>query len=397
MSDIYNIYKNPYEFVDDSYTGLGGFRYDWKYSYLIPFPTEMTEMFDDRKVNAVLENIYQPLQDLFLDPIKTAGYNIDFKSANNNLQYIYTQSQVIKVCNEIITGLKLNDLCVFGTSTNVNEEDGVIETGDIPEIENIPIKNIEQIIMNGLKVKSALYFEYENYKNVRIPVEVFYANNVFTKTTKAWIKKDGSITLKEQKDSTRLTEFDDIRYGVLNKIGEEFGKIPSSFSLANQQKLLFNMDSQRLSTLRKFDFPLLMIQTDKDIAELSLSGNTMLKVGLDAKFPELLEADLNGVEITSEIIEEKKAFIYKTFTKDLLTSNVKYTSAVSSIIAQKSFTSTVELFYEIYKVILLTIMNDVKFIYNIENDLETAFEFPEIDENINEEIKEKANVLSGEI
>lgn len=387
-----NVYKNAYLFIEDSYTSLGGFRFDWKYSYLMPFPTEMEEFYQDRKDNAVLENIYQPLQDLFLDPIRAASYNIELNTAREDLKFIFNESRLVYNCNEILTSLKLNDITVYATS--VEAIDDRIDVENIPIVENIPMKDVKKLVMNGLVVKSALYFEWVNFKDVLIPIEVKYTNNYFIKEARAWISRDGKITLKDMGESLRIKDFDELRYGVLNKFGVELGKIPTSFSLANQQKLLFNMDNQRLSTLRKFDYPLMMLKTNDEIKKMDLSENVIMKIGLDSEFAEYLEANLTGVEITSQLIEEKKAFIYKTFTKDLLTSNVKYTSAVATDIASRSFKSTVNLYYELYQILLETIVEDVKFIYNM-NEKNEVINYPDLDDKDNEEYEEQAKNSLG--
>lgn len=381
-----NEFNKPYHFIRDNYTGGGGYSRFNEYSYLIPFERELKPFYKDRKNNAVLENLYQPLQDLFIEPIISQAIKV--QTNNKNLSNVVEESEVIPNANAALIDFKIYGKTFFSVSTSI-DEDGVADLRSYPDIEVVFPGDIISLVMSGTKIASSEYTEYIEYMDVDVPVLISYKNNIFTKKTLAWYDgASGKVTLKDQGEKLRLRVFDGSSYGVFSKIGTKLSDIPRSFNLAQIQKQLFNLDSQRLDTLRKNGWPLLVMQTDDAVGKISLSNNTILKVPNTVNnLPEYLEAGLEGVEMTGTIMEEKKSTIYKVFTNGLFSDNIKYTSTMSSLIATRSFTGAVNTFYEVYKNILYTINNSILFIY----DLNTSYniDFPELNLK-EEELQEQA-------
>jgi len=372
-----NEFNNKYLFIRDNYTGEGGYSPYNSYSYLIQFPRETDEFYKDRKSNSVLENIFQPLQDLFLEPI--LAKQADFKTQNKILEEIVKQTKLFSHSAKSLLDFKLYGKCIFSVYTDILE-DGTADINTLPDIESVFPADIERLNMNGIAIKDAIYKEYKAIDDVKIPVLVEYSDNYFSKTTKAWRDENGEITIVDQGEESRLTDFDGYKYGVLSKIGLELDDIPKTFNLAQIQKLLFNLDTQRLDTLRKNGFPIMMIQTGEELDGMSLSNDTIIRIPADdaiKHMPDFLEADLEGVTLTTNIIEEKKSTVYKVFTNGLFSDNIKYASTMSSIIATKSFKNTVDTLYLVKKDIDETMLNSILFIYEISTN--SNIDYPEID------------------
>lgn len=370
-----NEFNNPYEFIRDNYFGNGGYNYSNSYSYLRRHPRESKMFYTDRKESAVLENLFRPLQNLFLSPIKAK--TLELVSQNLILQDINKKTKLFFQATESLTDSKLYGKALFSVYTDVLP-DGTPDTNALPDIESIFPGDFKALNIPHLEVKDAIYFEYKMIDNIKIPVMVEYFSNLFSKKTMAWRDEEGDITLEDQGELNRITDFDGIKYGVLNKLGLKLDDIPETFNLAQIQKLLFNLDTQRLSTIRKNGFPITIMQTDEGVSAISLSEDVILKVPVAApNMPELLEADLTGVEMTTDIINEKKSTIYKVFTDGLFSDNIKYASTMTSLIATKSFTNTVSNFYLIYQEIIKTMLDNIIFIYEIPTTYN--IDFPTID------------------
>ncbi|MCP4991559.1 MAG: hypothetical protein GY928_37525 [Colwellia sp.] len=386
-----NEFKKPYHFIRDNYFGNGGYSPYSTDSYLIQAPRETSVFYNDRVANSTLENLFQPLQDLFLDPIKAV--KPDFKTENKKLKYIVEQSKVFYNSIETLTDFKLYGKCFFSVTTDIkkNEDDkNEVDNEIIPEIDNVFVGDFVELKMNGLEVKTAVYSEYKMLDNVKVPILVKFENGIFTKKTQAWRLDKKTVTLDDLGETKRITNFDGVRYGTLNKIGLRLDDIPKTFNLAQIQKQLFNLDTQRLDILRKAGFPILIIQSDDDLKEISLSMDTIIQVPAEENvkhMPEYIEAQLEGVSLTTEIIEEKKSTVYKVFTNGLFSDNIKYTSTMSTVIATKTFTNVVNTLYLVWQDILKTMLDDIISIY----DLNTKYtiKYPSIDLD-SEDIKTQA-------
>ena len=390
-----NEFENPYIFIRDNYFGNGGYSPYSSFSYLIRHPREIIEFYKDRVKNAVLENIFAPLQDLFIDPIISA--NIEIKTQNKILEKIIEQTKIENQANKSLLDFKLYGKCIFSVYTDI-VEDGETVTVDqnvLPDVKQVFPADVKILKMNGLDVDSAEYIQKESIDRVKVPVSVVYKDNVFTRKTLAWRTEKGNVTLEDLGEAKRITDFDGRKYGVLNKIGLSLADIPKTFALAQMQKLLFNLDTQRLDTLRKSGFPILVIQTNQEIEELTLSENMIMKIPApDAgdgsiNMPEWLETQLNGVDMTTEIIAEKKSAIYKVFTNGLFSDNIQYTTVMSSVIATKSFSNVVNTLYKAYQMILEKILDDVIMVYNLNTTYNVTYpDIKFVEESTDEDIKE---------
>jgi hypothetical protein len=354
-----------YEFIRDNYYGDGGYDPNHCYSYLNQFPRETTTFYNNRKRDSNLENLFRPLQDLFLEPILSSS--IDFKTQNKPLNYIIEQTKLFYSSGDSLVDFKLYMKCVFSVQTDLLA-DGTPDIQTLPTIDKVFPADIKELNMVGLVVKDAKYFEYKMIDNVKVPVFVEYSDNLFSKKTMAW--RDGSkkVCLVDQGESKRITDFDGYKYGTLDKIGLKLDDKPRTFDLAKIQKQLYQLDTQRLNTLKKDGYPILMIQTNDDLDAISLSQDTIIKIPADDNIkhtPQYLEAQLEGVSLTTEIIEEKKSTIYKVFTNGLFSDNIKYSSTMSSIIATKSFKNSIDSLYKIYKDINKTMIDNIIFIYGL--------------------------------
>lgn len=382
-----NEFYKPYEFIRDNYYGNGGYAYCNSYSYLDIYPRESTEFFQDRRKNAYYENLFAPLQDLFLEPIKSAS--IEVNTDNEILDKAVKETKILYRANQSLLDAKIYGNTSFSVAANLLKN-GEVDESALPVISNVFPGDYIEISMNGTQVVNAKYYEYEKKDGIKIPVYVEYDSNTFTKITKAWYTKEGKITKEEQDEASRITDFDAYQYGYLNKLGLDLDDIPSSFALARMMKELFNLDSQRKDTLRKNGWPVIVIQTDQELDEISLSQDTMLKVPISVpNLPEFLEADLTGVELLGDVINDKKSTIYKVFTNGLFSDNIKYTNAMALKIATKSYSNAVETLYIIFQDILDTMVKNVQDIYG----LNTTFkiEYPDLgvtDEDISDGIED---------
>lgn len=382
-----NEFYKPYEFIRDSYYGNGGYAYCNSYSYLIKHPRESLDFYNDRKFNANLENVFRPLQDLFLEPIWSAS--IDINTKNEFLDEAIKETKIIYRANQSLLDAKIYGNTSFSVAIDILENN-MIDSNSLPTIKNVFPGHYIELNMNGTKVVSAKYYEYEKKDGEKIPVKVEYDDNTFYKRTEAWYSKEKTITLEEQDEASRITDFDAYQFGYLNKIGLDLEDTPSSFDLARTQKQLFNLDNQRLDTLRKNGWPVIVIQTDQELDEISLSQDTMLKVPISVpNMPEFLEADLTGVELTTEIMQEKKSTIYKIFTNGLFSDNIKYTSAMASKIATNSYSNAVGTLYIIFQDILNTMVQNIQDIYGLNTTF--TIDYPTLsvtDDEIDDSIKE---------
>ena len=390
-----NEFKQPYHFIRDNYYGNGGYRYDNSYSYLIQHPRETQEFYNDRKLNSVLENMFQPLQDLFLEPIWATS--VDIATQNKDLQTITAQTKLLHASNSSLLDFKLYGKCIFSTYTDISD-DGTPDTEVYPEINKVFPADIEKLNMNGLVVDSAIYKEWHDIDDVSVPVVVEYSGNLFSRKTMAWRTPEGKVSLVELDESRRITDYDGFKYGVLNKLGLDLSEVPKTFNLAQIQKQLFNLDTQRLDILRKAGFPILVFMTNGDLTQVSLSVDTIIQIPAGdsetkTEMPEYIELQLEGVSLTSEIIEEKKSTVYKVFTNGLFSDNIKYTSTMSSIIATKSFKSAVDTLFAVYQEIVQTMVDNIVFIYGLQTTY--TIDYSEIDFAGEEEMRESAeDILS---
>lgn len=374
-------WERPYHFIRDTYYGMGGYRPDWEYSYLNKFPRELPILYTDRKYNSLLENIFAPLQDLFLEPIWSLKTEIN--TNNEKLNELLKQTKLLQYVDQALLDFKLYGKCFFSICTEAIE--GVVQTDMLPQLKNIFVGDIDNLKMDGIEISYAKYIEYETLDKCRVPVEVIYENNTFTKRTLAW-RINKTLTLSKQSEENRVKDFDGEFFGVFSKVGLDLSIVPKSFQFAQIQKLLFNLDSQRLHILRNSGFPVMYLQTNADLTQLSLSVDTILRIPSDTDtmknaLPGLLEPDLNGVEITGDIINEKKNTVYKVYTNGLFSDNIKYTSTMSSLIATRSFTNSVETFYAVYEEIINTMLESLTFTYNINTTYNV--QIPEL--NVSEE------------
>lgn len=371
-----NEFDKPYIFLRDSYFGTGGYNPYNDYSYLNRHPRETASFYNDRKKNSVLENIFQPLQDLFLEPIWSA--KTELKTNNLTLQKIIEESRVKQQADKCILDFKLYGKSLFSIYTDVLDN-GSVDSFILPDINTVFPDDIKQLKMDGLRVSSAEYIEHHMLDGKQIPVQVEYSGGLFSRKTLAWRYDQKKITIKDDLgEARRIKDFDGYKYGTLDKIGLKLDEIPKTFNLAQIQKQLFNLDTQRLDTLRKAGFPVLAVQTDGDITEFSLSLDTIIKIPGETKnLPAYIESQLEGVSLTNEIIDEKKSTVYKVFTNGLFSDNIKYTSALSTVIATKSFKNAVDTLYSVYQMIVTKLLDNLIGIYGL-NTTYTAI-FPDLD------------------
>lgn len=387
-----NEFKQPYHFIRDNYNSNGGYDPNHKYSYLIRFSREDNECYNRRKQITILNNVFTPLNDLFLDPIKAQSINIDVNTNNVNLKESIKATSLFEKANDIITSYKLYSKCYFATYTEYNEMGEPLLTQH-PYIDDIFAGDVLNIVLEENEVSSIEYTEYKEFKNTNIPVHVKYENNTFVKITKAWKTSDGKITTEEQDEGLRIKNFDGVFYGIVNKIGESLNDTPKSFQLARIQKELFNLESYRMEILTNVAYPILTISTDEAVEDISLSSNNILKVPSEVKnMPMYIEPDLISIEMIRDTIEDKKQFIYKIYTQNLLSDNITYTSAMASALASKNFTNAVNVYYNIYKQIVETIINNIMFIYELNTTYEIGF--PTISINDSEMEEQIDNILN---
>lgn len=374
-----SIETQKYIFCRDSYTSEGGYSsFDNTYTYLNRFPVEKDEFFNDRKSNTILENIYKPMINLFYSPIASKSIDIEINTNNKDLKNVIKNTKMLSKSNASLLDINMYDIAIYSITVGFNE----LEEPDLtfyPEILNIFPGDVKELKFNGLEIYEGLYYEYKNYNNVRIPIKIEYDNNIFIKITLAWIDENGHISLEDLGENKRITEFDDMLYGVLNKVGEELGSTPYSYGLALSQLKMYNQDSDRRNILRKNGYPILMIASDKELEEIVTGNNNGLQVGSEDSFPQLLESTLDGVVISGEILEADKEFVYKTHTNGLLSSNMVYNSATQSAIASKAFQNTVNVYYTIYKEIIEDMIDRILFIYDIPTTY--SITYPDIDIN----------------
>lgn len=377
---MHDIFKDKYNFIRDSYTGEGGYNPFSTYSYLTPFSREDKDFYSDRKHASDFENVFNPLQNLYLKSIFGAGSNVT--SPNVNLQYIIENSMPMYTAKEALTDYKLYDLTYYSVETDLVEDEGMLvpDTNTAPTLNVIFPGDIDSIIMKGnRKIESMEYLEYNEYKKVNVPVLCEYdssSNNIY-KTTRAWINENGEIVLTET--PKRLTIFDTITYGIIHKSGyKKLNETPDSMQLARTQFYLYNTDSLRTEILTKVAFPIFAIATNAELKEIILSVNNMLKVPEDAKnMPTFIEPDLDSIDKIRDTLEEKKSFIYKTFTSGLFSDNVKYTSAMSTRLASSVFLSELKDLYDTYQEIIINIFKSIVDIYDIDTNI--TYDFPELD------------------
>ena len=379
-----DIYKEKFKFIRDSYTGLGGFKPNHEYSYVIPFTRESNEDHQDRKNITVLTNYFTPLINIYLSPI--FGADIELVTENNTLIDVWENSDLIKIANKTLLNLKLYELAFYGYLIDSN---GILDVFSIETPEVLEIKSV----MN--KLTYLVYTEYKEYEDLNIPILCEYKtsdeDNYVKKTTLAWYDEENNIVLTET--DRRVTIFDEVIYNVeIFRIGQlELDETPTTFQSALTNYDIFNLESLQKEILYRNAISILVIATDQNIGEISLGAGNILKVPSDvSKMPEYLEISSVNHDILDTTIENKKQYLYKMFTNNLLADNIQYTTAMSSLIASRSFDSEVNYLYQNYKIILSKLVNNILERF----DIVTAYtiDFPEINYNV-ESIQQEMNSI----
>ena len=75
-------------------------------------------------------------------------------------------------------------------------------------------------------------------------------------------------------------------------------------------------------------------------------------------------------------IENKKTYLYKMFTNNIMDSNIQYTTAMSTMLATKSYNQEVNYLYMNYQIIINKLLNTIINYYGISTSY--SLTFPEI-------------------
>lgn len=375
-TDGFNEFAKPYHFIRDNYFGDGGYDPNKEYSFLRRFDRESQENYQDRREITILNNVFNPLQNLYLTPIYATTSDVDVKTQNQDLLFVAENAEMITNANYCLRDFRLYDKTFFTMYVDyIENDDGLeIDSNTVLEIEPVFPGDITSVTYEGIKISTMEYILEKDYKNVTVPIECIYdgSTNMFKMKTMAWLTKDGKVTLTDLGEEKRITEFDGLKYGTADKIGEGFKYRPDSFALARMQKELFQLESFRTEILTKVAFPILTIATDQEITDISLSVNNILKVPSEVtRMPEYLESDLTSCDTIKETIDEKKEFIYKMFTSNLWSDNIKNVSATATLISSKNFQAEIETLYNTYQEIIKKMVENIIFIYSINTPMPT--------------------------
>ena len=379
-----NIYQNKFQFIYDNFTGGGGYEPLNSYSYLVKLAREVEADYKNRKEITTLTNNFTPLINIFIQPILAA--EIKIATNNKNLNNVIEKGKLIENVNNIITNLKLYDQAYYG----VEKENEFT----IPEILNILPQDIIEVTTNNTEITEMQYIERNIFENLTVKVLCNYIEGVIIKKTLLWLNEKGEYTEQDLGEENRVKVFDKfIEEARIWKIGSKtLSETPNSFQLALTNYDIFNKTSLKNEILYTNAVSVLVIPTDQDISKLTLGAHNALRVPADVnKLPEYLEIDTKNFEMIQKDIDDKKNYLYKMFTNNLLADNIKYTTAISTMLASRSFNAEVNYLYNSLKIVLYKIINYTEEVYGIKTNLN--IEFPEINYNTEELTKQIENIL----
>lgn len=378
--------KNKLEFIKHNYFGTGGYEICHPFSYLLKHRRESANDFNYRRKASTFTNFFRPLIDIYLKPIWASKK--DLITSNERIKGLYEDTKLVKNSNKAVRELKLYGQVYYGV-----EFDGE----ELPEINIVQTPSIKNIETKSNRIHKLEWEEFKIYKGVQIPVACEYSDQSAIKITMAWIDADGKIVLKEPNGGTRLTVFDQmIEEAIYHHTGElEIDEVTENYQMALVNKEIFNLKSYSKEIIGEQAFSLLVIATDAKIKDLKVGTSRAIKVpSTVTKMPEYVEISDVNYDIISREIENYQQYLYKMFTSNLLADNIKYTTAMSTLLASRSFDGELQYLFNNYQIIMNTLLNNMVDYFSIVSPYK--IEFGVITYDINQVRKEAAGSLGVE-
>jgi hypothetical protein len=375
ISTITNrIYNKPHTFLDESYDiRHGWYNPTYTNSYLVPHVKEESNNYDIRKSFSTYKNFLKQIINTIVEPLFKGDF--DFETPENQLAFSISANNFIKNFNiklftmESMKSFYLHDLLYTIVEPRPADETQI--DGYIPNVYNVKIENIRsdtkinytdrftEIVFRVDKV----YVDKDKCIDIPYYTETTYKQDSFVTVTHLYIDKEGKYYSGDNKpkdiDVTRLTLDDntitDYYYETLPviefkaKIDTTRDTTPEMHDLAIECWNYYNTNSLYKEIERKVTFPMVTIQSNSMVDNLTIGVNNALiyPEGMDA--PSYLELDTASHEELRAAKDETKQEIYKLFLQGLQTDETKFTSEDSNEISESLFFNKVNFLSEYLK------------------------------------------------
>ena len=365
------IYNHPHTFLDESYDiRHGWFNPTYPNSYLIPHTKESAENYNIRKSFSTYKNFLKQIINTIVEPLFKGSF--EFESKSNQQAFNLAAENFIKKFNiklftmEEMKSFYLHDL----TYTIV--EPRPIDTKEIndelPPIYNVKVENVRSDTRVQYSDKftaityrmNEVYVDKDKCLNIPYYTETEYTQNSFVTKTHLYKDKEGKYysgdQLEKDKSYERLTINDKNITGYYYetlpiiefkaKLDTTRDTTPEMHDLAIECWNYYNTNSLYKEIERKATFPMLTIQSNSQVDNLTIGVNNALiyPEGMDS--PKYLELDIKSHEELRAAKSETKQDIYKLFLQGLQTDETKFTSEDSNEISESLFFNKVNFLSE---------------------------------------------------